>query len=85
MIYCYGDLVPRHGELFEGNDEGGGGTTTKDLIAIQLAVWIVGLLLLLIVLLLIRKSIASMRHHVERMTDRWDHLNSCSVSPVPIS
>ena len=24
VIYCYGDLVPRHGELFEGKEEEGG-------------------------------------------------------------
>ena len=24
VIYCYGDLVPRHGELFEGKEEQGG-------------------------------------------------------------
>ena len=23
VIYCYGDLVPRHGELFEGKEESG--------------------------------------------------------------
>ena len=24
VIYCYGDLVPRHDELFEGKEESGG-------------------------------------------------------------
>ena len=23
VIYCYGDLVPRHGELFDGKEESG--------------------------------------------------------------
>ncbi len=46
VIYCYGDLVPRQGELFEGDDDGGGGASTRDLIAVQLAVWVVGLFLL---------------------------------------
>ncbi len=46
VIYCYGDLVPRHGELFEGNDDTGGSSSTRDLIAIQLGVWVIGLFLL---------------------------------------
>lgn len=54
VIYCYGDLVPRHGELFaEGGDQGNP-STSKHLLAAQLGVWIFGIIALLIVLLLIR-------------------------------
>ncbi len=44
VIYCYGDLVPRHGELFAEGGETNNGTSSKELLAAQLAVWVVGLL-----------------------------------------
>jgi hypothetical protein len=44
VIYCYGDLVPRHGELFaEGAQGADGGTSSKDLLAAQLGVWTFGI------------------------------------------
>ena len=46
VIYCYGDLVPRHGELFAEGGEQGGGATSKDLLAAQLGVWTVGLFIM---------------------------------------
>merc|ERR1719277_2083160 len=70
VIYCYGDLVPRHGELFSESGTTNGRTTPRDLLAAQLGIWVFGLIALLIVLLLIRKSISSLRKHIERVTDR---------------
>ncbi|XP_059080151.1 uncharacterized protein LOC131878243 isoform X4 [Tigriopus californicus] len=70
VIYCYGDLVPRQGELFAEGTESNGSTTSKDLLAALLGAWIVGILALLIVLLLIRKSIVSVKHHLEKVSDR---------------
>ena len=46
VIYCYGDLVPRHGELFAEGADGTGKTTSKDLLAAQLGVWTFGILAL---------------------------------------
>ena len=46
VIYCYGDLVPRHGELFAEGGEQGGGATSKDLLAAQLGVWTIGLIIM---------------------------------------
>ena len=46
VIYCYGDLVPRHGELFAEGDGNQNGATSKDLLAAQLGVWSFGLLAL---------------------------------------
>ena len=46
VIYCYGDLVPRHGELFAEGNEGNGGTSSKDLLAAQLGVWAFGIIAL---------------------------------------
>ena len=46
VIYCYGDLVPRHGELFQEGSDGSGTATSKDLLAAQLGVWTFGLILL---------------------------------------
>ena len=46
VIYCYGDLVPRHGELFQEGSNGSGTATSKDLLAAQLGVWTFGLILL---------------------------------------
>ena len=46
VIYCYGDLVPRHGELFAEGADGGSKTTSKDLLAAQLGVWIFGIVAL---------------------------------------
>ena len=43
VIYCYGDLVPRHGELFADGAEGSGSTTSKDLLAAQLGIWTFGI------------------------------------------
>jgi len=75
VIYCYGDLVPRQGELFEGKEEQGGRATQRDLLAAQLGIWVFGLIALLIVLLLIRKSITSLRKHIKKVTERlpWYH------------
>jgi len=75
VIYCYGDLVPRHGELFSESGTTNGRTTPKDLLAAQLGIWVFGLIALLIVLLLIRKSISSLREHIEKVTERlpWYH------------
>jgi len=71
VIYCYGDLVPRHSELFsDGQTNSNGRTSPRDLLAAQLGIWVFGLLALLIVLLLIRKSITSLRKHIERVTER---------------
>lgn len=70
VIYCYGDLVPRHGELFAEGADQQGSTSSKDLLAAQLGIWTFGIIALLIVLILIRKSISSMRRHLEKMTDR---------------
>lgn len=70
VIYCYGDLVPRHGELFAEGAEQQGTTSSKDLLAAQLGIWTFGIFALLIVLILIRKSISSMKRHLEKMTDR---------------
>jgi len=70
VIYCYGDLVPRHGELFAEGGEQQGTTSSKDLLAAQLGIWTFGIFALLIVLILIRKSISSMKRHLEKMTDR---------------
>jgi len=71
VIYCYGDLVPRHGELFaEGGEPGSTTTSSKDLLAAQLGLWAFGIFALLIVLILIRKSLNSMRRHLVKMTER---------------
>merc|ERR1719510_1251278 len=70
VIYCYGDLVPRHGELFQEGSDGSGTATSKDLLAAQLGVWTFGLILLLIVLLLIRKSITQLRRNLQKVTER---------------
>ena len=43
VIYCYGDLVPRHGELFAEGEGGSGTTTSKDLLAAQLGIWTFGI------------------------------------------
>ena len=44
VIYCYGDLVPRHGELFaEGGEPGSTTTSSKDLLAAQLGLWAFGI------------------------------------------
>jgi len=47
-----------------------GSTSSKDLLTAQLGVWTFGIVALLIVLILIRKSISSMKRHLEKMTDR---------------
>lgn len=75
VIYCYGDLVPRHGELFSENGDSSSRTTPRDLLAAQLGIWVFGLIALLIVLLLIRKSISSLREHIEKVTAQlpWYH------------
>jgi len=70
VIYCYGDLVPRHGELFAEGAETQGTTSSKDLLAAQLGIWTFGIIALLLMLILIRKSISSMKRHLEKMTDR---------------
>jgi hypothetical protein len=70
VIYCYGDLVPRHGELFAEGAQTDGGTSSKDLLAAQLGVWTFGIFALLLVLILIRKSIRSMKNHLEKMSNR---------------
>jgi len=71
VIYCYGDLVPRHSEIFSDSQTNSNGRTSpRDLLAAQLGIWVFGLLALLIVLLLIRKSITSLRKHIERVTER---------------
>jgi len=84
VIYCYGDLVPRHDELFEGKEESGGRATQRDLLAAQLCIWVFGLLALLIVLLLIRKSITSLRSHIKKVTERlpWYHDDESLGSPI---
>ena len=47
VIYCYGDLVPRHSELFsEGGSGAQGRTSPRDLLAAQLGIWVFGLLAL---------------------------------------
>lgn len=90
VIYCYGDLVPRHGELFAEGAETQGTTTSKDLLAAQLGIWTFGIIALLIVLLLIRKSIASLRRHLEKVTDRLplyhddDLLSNHSATSPPL-
>jgi len=90
VIYCYGDLVPRQGELFSETSTTNGRSTPRDLLAAQLGIWVFGLIALLIVLLLIRKSISSLRKHIEKVTDRlpWYHddddlmsNNSTATSP----
>ena len=43
VIYCYGDLVPRHGELFAEGEGGGGTASSKDLLAAQLGIWTFGI------------------------------------------
>ena len=43
VIYCYGDLVPRHGELFAEGEGGSGAATSKDLLAAQLGIWTFGI------------------------------------------
>ena len=43
VIYCYGDLVPRHGELFADGAVQEGSTSSKDLLAAQLGVWTFGI------------------------------------------
>jgi len=70
VIYCYGDLVPRQGELFAEGGAENGKTSSKDLLAAQLGLWTFGIFALLIVLLLIRRSITSLRRNLQRVTDR---------------
>lgn len=71
VIYCYGDLVPRHGELFaEGGEPGASGTSSKDILIAQLGLWAFGIFALLVILVLIRKSLNSMRRHLVKMTER---------------
>lgn len=43
VYYCFGDLVPRHGELFAEGAEQQGGTSSKDLLAAQLGIWTFGI------------------------------------------
>jgi len=90
VIYCYGDLVPRQGELFSESSGSASRSTPRDLLAAQLGIWVFGLIALLIVLMLIRKSISSLRKHIEKVTDRlpWYHddddllsNNSTATSP----
>jgi hypothetical protein len=42
VVYCYGALVPRNGELFLET----GTTTPRDLLAAQLGIWVFGLIAL---------------------------------------
>ncbi|XP_023347118.1 uncharacterized protein LOC111715930 isoform X2 [Eurytemora carolleeae] len=90
VIYCYGDLVPRHGELFSETTNNNNKASPRDLLAAQLGIWVFGLIALLVVLLLIRKSISSLRQHIEKVTERlpWYHddddllsNNSTATSP----
>lgn len=90
VIYCYGDLVPRQSEIFsEGQGGASAKTSPRDLLAAQLGIWVFGLLALLIVLLLIRKSISSLRRHIERVTERLVPGDSgdeeCGLSSAPHS
>jgi len=82
VIYCYGDLVPRQGELFSEESEDTNKIASRDLVAAQLGVWVIGLLALLLVLLLIRKSVSSLREHLEQVTERlpWYHDDDDLVS-----
>lgn len=75
VIYCYGDLAPRPGELFNEDNETSSRTTSRDLLVAQLGVWVFGLLALLIVLVLINKSISSLRQHIKKVTEQlpWHH------------
>ena len=43
VIYCYGDLVPRQGELFAEGGAENGKTSSKDLLAAQLGLWTFGI------------------------------------------
>lgn len=70
VIYCYGDLVPRHGELFAEGGDPSNTTSSKDLLIAQLGLWAFGILALLVILILIRKSLNSMRRHLVKMTER---------------
>ena len=50
VIYCYGDLVPRHSELFsESGSSSNGRTSPRDLLAAQLGIWVFGLLALWVI------------------------------------
>jgi len=90
VIYCYGDLVPRHGELFAEGGDTTNKTTSKDLLAAQLGLWTFGIIALLIVLLLIRRSITSLRRNLQKVTDRLPiyhdddviSTNSATTSPA---
>jgi len=86
VIYCYGEILPRNNELLSPvkNSEK---KSPKDLLVAQLAVWICGLLALFVLLLLIRKSITSLRKHIERVTDRLPkyHDHEDMMSPPPQS
>ena len=49
VIYCYGDLLPRHNGLLsqsKSSESGNGKSSSKDLIVAQLGVWVLGLLAL---------------------------------------
>merc|ERR1719189_2397706 len=70
VIYCFGDLVPRNTKLVPEENNTKQKQSHKDLLVAQIGIWVFGLLALLIVLLLIRKSITSLRKHIEKVTDR---------------
>jgi len=75
VIYCYGDIAPKQFDVFSEKSAASTRTTPRDLLAAQLGIWVFGLIALLIVLLLIRKSISSLRSHIEKVTERlpWYH------------
>jgi len=70
VIYCYGDLVPRQGDMLAEGAMAEQGTSSNDLLAAQLGVATFGIVVLLLVLILIRKSIRSMKNHLEKMSNR---------------
>ena len=74
VIYCYGDLVPRHSELFS---EGGGGaqgrTSPRDLLAAQLGIWVFGLLALWVLSLVVELQTKVREHFTftEKVLSDW--------------
>ena len=63
VIYCYGDLVPRHDELFEGKEESAGRWWTM-IFVIKVILVVIMMTIVILVISVIRNHI-DIIHHVQ--------------------
>ena len=42
VIYCFSDMVPMHGDKFEGNTSMAGENYARNILSAQIVVWVVG-------------------------------------------